>query len=141
MHLLPDGDVVDAEQDGRAWDLQHLPGAHGPRQTQSILGLFLSMGPKDPATGLGQLHRSGDRDEVQDFDHTFRGPQMGGTGFIPAAQLQPELGAPNAGRDPDLDDVAVYVLGLAPLMRSPRRNAACRCASRYCARSSGSAST
>jgi DNA-binding beta-propeller fold protein YncE/mono/diheme cytochrome c family protein len=114
---------VDGEQDGRAWDLQHLPGAHGPRQTQSILGLGLSMGPRDPATGLGQLHRSGDRDEVQDFDHTFRGPQMGGTGFIPPALLQPELGPPNAGRDPDLDDVAAYVLGLAPLMRSPARNA------------------
>jgi len=114
---------MDGEQDGRAWDLQHLPGSHGPRQTQSILGLGLSMGPKDPATGLGQLHRSGDRDEVQDFDHTFRGPQMGGTGFIAPASLQPELGAPNAGRDADLDDVAVYVLGLPPLMRSPARTA------------------
>jgi len=114
---------IDGEQDGRAWDLQHLPGTHGPRQTQSILGLGLSMGPVDPATGLGQLHRSGDRDEVQDFDHNFRGPQMGGAGFIPAALLQPDLGAPNAGRDPDLDDVAEYVLALPPLMRSPRRNA------------------
>jgi DNA-binding beta-propeller fold protein YncE len=113
---------IDGEQDGRAWDLQHLPGAHGPRQTQSILGLGLSMGPIDPVTGLGQLHRSGDRDEVQDFDHTFRGPQMGGTGFLAGAQLQPDLGAPNAGRDPDLDDVAEYVLTLPPLARSPRRN-------------------
>src|SRR5262245_7993812 len=112
---------VDGEQDGRAWDLQHLPGAHGPRQTQSILGLGLSMGPVDPATGLGQLHRSGGRDEVQDFDHTFRGPQMGGTGFIAAAQLQPDLGAANAGRDPDLDDVAAYALALAPLHRSAFR--------------------
>ena len=73
---------VYGEQDGRAWEMQFLPGAHGPRQTQSILGLGASMGPIDPATGLGQLHRSGDRDEVQDFDHTFRGQQMGGTGFI-----------------------------------------------------------
>src|SRR5262245_26582901 len=105
---------IDGEQDGRAWDLQHLPGTHGPRQTQSILGLGLSMGPRDPATGLGQLHRSGDRDEVQDFDHTFRGPQMGGTGFIAAPLLQAELGAPNAGRDPDLDDVAAYALELPP---------------------------
>src|SRR5262245_37569543 len=113
---------IDAEQDGRAWDLQHLPGAHGPRQTQSLLGLGLSMGPRDPVTGLGQLHRSGDRDEVQDFDHTFRGPQMGGAGFIAAPLLQPELGAPNAGRDPDLDDIAAYVLGLTALPRSPYRN-------------------
>jgi len=114
---------IDGEQDGRAWDLQHLPGAHGPRQTQSILGLGLSMGPIDPATGLGQLHRSGDRDEVQDFDHTFRGPQMGGTGFLSAAQLQPDLGAPNAGRDADLDDLAAYVLTLPPIPRSPHRAA------------------
>jgi DNA-binding beta-propeller fold protein YncE len=114
---------IDGEQDGRAWDLQHLPGAHGPRQTQSILGLGLSMGARDPGTNLGQLHRSGDRDEVQDFDHTFRGPQMGGTGFVPAAQLQADLGAPNAGRDPDLDDIALYCLTLPPLMRSPYRNA------------------
>jgi DNA-binding beta-propeller fold protein YncE len=114
---------IDGEQDGRAWDLQHLPGAHGPRQTQSILGLGLSFGPVDPATGLGQLHRSGDRDEVQDFDHTFRGPQMGGTGFIPAASLQQDLGAPNTGRDPDLDDVAAYCLALPALPRSPQRDA------------------
>lgn len=110
------------EADGRAWEIQLLPGSHGPRQTQSILGLGASMGPIDPATGLGQLHRSGDRDEVQDFDHTFRGPQMGGTGFIAAASLQPPLGAPNAGRDPDLDDLANYCLNLPALPRSPHRN-------------------
>jgi DNA-binding beta-propeller fold protein YncE len=114
---------VYGEQDGRAWDLQFLPGAHGPRQTQSILGLGASMGPVDPATGLGQLHRSGDRDEVQDFDHTFRGQQMGGTGYIPAAQLQAPLGPPNAGRSADLDDLAAYCLGLPPLPRSSHRNA------------------
>jgi mono/diheme cytochrome c family protein len=114
---------VYGEEDGRAWELQFLPGAHGPRQTQSILGLGASMGPVDPATGLGQLHRSGDRDEVQDFDHTFRGQQMGGTGFIPAAQLQPALGAPNAGRSADLDDLANYALNLAALPHSSYRNA------------------
>jgi mono/diheme cytochrome c family protein len=113
---------VYGEQDGRAWEIQFLPGAHGPRQTQSILGLGASMGPIDPATGLGQLHRSGDRDEVQDFDHTFRGQQMGGTGFIAAAQLQPPLGTPNAGKSSDLDDLANYALNLAALPRSPHRN-------------------
>ncbi|HEX4825081.1 MAG TPA: hypothetical protein VFV19_12305 [Candidatus Polarisedimenticolaceae bacterium] len=110
------------EEDGRQWDLQFLPGAHGPRQTQSILGLGASFGGIDPATGLGQLHRSGDRDEVQDFDHTFRGIQMGGTGYIPAAQLQPPLGPPNAGRSADLDDLATYCLNLPALAHSPHRN-------------------
>jgi hypothetical protein len=110
------------EQDGRAWDLQHLPGSHGPRQTQSLLGLGASYGPVDPLTGLGQLHRSGDRDEVQDFDHTFSGPQMGGTGFIPVGQLHADLGAPNAGLDPDLDDVEIYLEELPPLAHSPYRS-------------------
>ncbi len=110
------------EQDGRAWENENLAGSHGPRQTQSMLGVGASMGPIDAATGLGQLHRSGDRDEVQDFDHTFRGQQMMGTGFIPAAQLQPPLGAPNAGRSADLDDIASYVLQLPALPRSPHRN-------------------
>src|SRR5204863_5293179 len=69
-------------------------------------------------------HRTGDRDEVQDFDHTFRGVQMGGTGFLSAAQLQPPLGAgPNAGIDPELDSLAEYVLGLQPLPHSPYRAA------------------
>jgi len=114
---------VGGEDDGRAWEIQFLPGNHGPRQTQSLLGLSLSFGGIDAATGLGQLHRSGDRDEVQDFEHTFRGPQMGGTGFIAGAP-QPPLGAgPNAGRDADLDDIATYLLSLPPRMRSPFRAA------------------
>jgi DNA-binding beta-propeller fold protein YncE len=114
---------VGGEDDGRAWEIQFLPGNHGPRQTQSLLGLSLSFGPIDPTTGLGQLHRSGDRDEVQDFDHTFRGQQMGGTGFI-SSGLQPPLGAgPNAGLDADLDDIATYLLQLPPRMRSPYRAA------------------
>ena len=113
---------LEGEDDGRTWDLQFLPGAHGPRSTQSLLGLSLSFGPLDPATGLGQLHRSGDRDEVQDFEHTFVSPQMGGTGFIAPAARQPALGAgPNAGLDADLDDLAAYVLALPPIARSPFR--------------------
>lgn len=111
------------EQDGRAWELQFLPGNHGPRPTQSMLGLGATMSGLDPATGLGQLHRSGDRDEVQDFEHTFRSPQMGGTGYVAAGSLQPPLGPPNAGRSPDLDDMATYALNLPALPRSPYRNA------------------
>lgn len=110
------------EHDGRTWDLQALPGLHGPRATMSLLGLSLTFGPPDPATGFGQLHRSGDRDEVQDFDHTFAGVNMGGAGFLGGA-LNTELGASNAGLDPDLDAIAEYVLALPPLMRSPHREA------------------
>ncbi len=111
---------INAEHDGRVWQNQILPGNHGPRSTQMLLGLRLSLGPRDPATGFGQLHRSGDRDEVQDFEHTFQGPQMGGTGFL-GTNANPELGAPNAGRSPELDAIASYLMFLDPLMRSPHR--------------------
>jgi cytochrome c peroxidase len=113
---------INAEHDGRTWANDKLPGNHGPRATQPLLGLRLSMGPRDPATGFGQLHRSGDRDEVQDFEHTFQGVQMGGTGFL-GTNAQPELGAPNAGRSPELDALASYLTFLDPLMRSPHRAA------------------
>lgn len=113
---------IDGEHDGRSWDFQSLPGLHGPRSTPSMLTLSRTFGPRDDATGFGQLHRSGDRDEIQDFEHTFRGPQMGGTGFL-GGGVQAELGAPNAGRDADLDAVAAYLLSLEPPARSPHRNA------------------
>ena len=111
---------INAEHDGRSWANQNLPGNHGPRSTPSLLGLRLSAGPRDPATGFGQLHRSGDRDEVQDFEHTFQGPQMGGTGFL-GTNVQAELGAPNAGRSAELDGLATYLMSLEPLRRSPYR--------------------
>jgi YVTN family beta-propeller protein len=108
------------EHDGRGWAFHRLPGPHGPREVPSLLGLRLTLGPRDPATGWGQLHRSGDRDEIQDFEHTFQGVNMGGTGFL-GAGVQPELGPPNAGRSPDLDALADYLVSLDPPMRSPHR--------------------
>lgn len=111
---------MNAEADGRGWDFQHLPGTHGPRSTTSLLSLSRTFGPVHGATGFGQLHRSGDRDEVQDFEHTFQGIQMGGTGFA-GASVNPELGAANAGIDSDLDDLAHYLLNLDPPPRSPYR--------------------
>jgi mono/diheme cytochrome c family protein len=111
---------INAEHDGRSWAFHRLPGPHGPREVPSLLGLYRTMGPRDPATGLGQLHRSGDRDEIQDFEHTFQGVNMGGQGFL-GTNVQAELGAPNAGRSPDLDALADYLLSLEPVMRSPYR--------------------
>src|SRR5262249_60268662 len=63
---------------------------------------------------------SGDRDEVQDFEHTFQSGQMGGTGFL-GTNAQPELGPPNAGRSAELDALASYLMFLDPLPRSPYR--------------------
>jgi DNA-binding beta-propeller fold protein YncE len=111
---------LNAEHDGRTWQNQALPGNHGPRPTQTLLGLRLSAGLRDPVTGFGQLHRSGDRDEVQDFDFTFSGVQMGGAGFL-GTNANAELGAPNAGRSPELDALASYLMSLDPLPRSPHR--------------------
>jgi DNA-binding beta-propeller fold protein YncE len=111
---------INAEHDGRSWAFHRLPGPHGPREVPSLLGLYRTMGPRDPATGLGQLHRSGDRDEVQDFEHTFQGVNMGGLGFL-GTNVQAELGAPNAGLSADLDALSDYLLSLEPIMRSPYR--------------------
>ena len=119
---------INAEHDGRDWAFQHLPAGsagqgHGPRPVPSLrgLGLTFSAGQRDPDHGWGQLHRSGDRDEIQDFEHTIRGPLMGGTGFLGAA-MQPELGQPNAGRSADLDAIARFLVSLPPLPRSPYRS-------------------
>lgn len=111
---------INGEHDGRTWNFQNLPGLHGPRSTQTLLGLSATFGPFDPTRQRGQLHRSGDRDEIQDFEHTFRGIQHGGDGFI-GASVNAELGAPNAGRSADLDALASYLLSLEPLKRSPHR--------------------
>jgi len=61
------------------------------------------------------LHWSADRDEVQDFEHTIRGPLMQGSGLL-SGKLPPPLGEPLAGRSKDLDALAAYCNSLeAPL--------------------------
>ncbi len=106
---------ADGETDGLIWSFAQF-GA-GNRKTLNLRGFGLTMGP--PIGGLGQLHRGGDRDEVQDFEWTARGAVMGGTGFLSVPN--PELGAPNAGLDADLDALATYVTDLAPIDQSPER--------------------
>ncbi len=103
------------ETDGLVWDFTTLNA--GRRKTLTMRGQAISMAPQ--ANGRGQLHRSGDRDELQDFEFTFTGNFMFGSGFIPVAN--PPLGAPNAGLSADLDAMAAFVLSLPPLMRSPHR--------------------
>jgi cytochrome c peroxidase len=53
------------------------------------------------------IHWSADRDEVQDFEHTIRGPLMQGRGLI-QGQVQESLGAANAGLAETLDALAAY---------------------------------
>lgn len=83
----PDGD-----SDGRTWS-----NPEGLRNTQALFGLAWTH----------PLHWSADRDEVQDFEHTIRGPLMQGRGLISEAPRQ-ELGEPNKGRSADLDALAAY---------------------------------
>lgn len=113
-----------AEHDGRIWDFENLPGNHGPRSTMSLLGLAETLGPPDPTTGWGQLHRSGDRDEIEDFEHTFQGVSMGGGGVLGGSaclELDPTcLNAAQPGGQ-DLNDLAAYLLSLPAIPRSPYR--------------------
>ncbi len=118
---------INGEHDGRSWNFEHLPAGtagqgHGPRAVPSMRGLASTFdaGQRAADLGWGQLHRSGDRDEVQDFEHTIRGPLMGGTGFL-GDRARPELGQPNAGLDADLDAMAHFLEVLPHLDRSPYR--------------------
>jgi hypothetical protein len=105
------------ETDGLVWDFSSI-GA-GRRKTLTMLGQSISMAPQ--ANGRGQLHRSGDRDELQDFDFTFSGNFMLGAGFLPLPNAP--LGDPNAGQSAELDGMSAFVLSLPPIMRSPHREA------------------
>ena len=84
----PDGDP-----DGRTW---HNP--EGLRNTQSLAGIAWTH----------PIHWSADRDEVQDFEHTIRGPLMQGRGLLEGT-LERELGTRITGRSAPLDALASYV--------------------------------
>lgn len=82
----------DGQPDGRTW---HNP--EGLRNTQSFAGLRWTH----------PVHWSADRDEVQDFEHTIRGPLMGGSGLIKGA-VDPSLKEPNRLKSDTLDALAAY---------------------------------
>lgn len=83
----PDGD-----SDGRVWQQPE-----GLRDTQAIYGLAWTH----------PLHWSADRDEVQDFEHTIRGPLMQGRGLARGV-IHESLDKPNQGLSRELDALAVY---------------------------------
>jgi YVTN family beta-propeller protein len=83
----PDGDP-----DGRTW---HNP--EGLRNTQSLAGMAWTH----------PVHWSADRDEVQDFENTIRGPLMQGRGLI-SGKVNKDLGEPNRGLSDKLDALAAY---------------------------------
>lgn len=82
----------DGQPDGRTW---HNP--EGLRNTQALAGMAWTH----------PIHWSADRDEVQDFEHTIRGPLMQGRGLI-SGPVQPALETPNRGLSAELDALAAY---------------------------------
>jgi YVTN family beta-propeller protein len=82
----------DGQPDGRTW---HNP--EGLRQTPPLHGLAFTH----------PQHWSADRDETQDFEHTIRGPLMGGRG-LHQGRLNKPLGATNRGLSKSLDALAAY---------------------------------
>jgi len=89
----------DGHTDGRVW---HNP--EGLRKTTALFGV----------AHTHPLHWSADRDEVQDFEYTIRGPLMQGAGLVNGS-ITPkdgfkatELAEHMAGRSAELDALAVY---------------------------------
>jgi DNA-binding beta-propeller fold protein YncE len=110
---------VDGGDDGRTWDFTGR--GEGFRRTTDLRGRS--------GTGHGNLHWSGNFDEVQDFEHVIRGA-FGGQGFLPLtpeqfAQLHPSPASGKTGLNVELDALAAYVESLGPgtIPRSPFRTA------------------
>lgn len=104
---------VDGRHDGRVWDFTQR--GEGLRNTTDLRGRA--------GTGHGNVHWSGNFDEIQDFVLDIVNEFDGG-GFLPDGESpHPSLGTPNGGRSQDLDDLAAYVTSLArdALPRSPYR--------------------
>lgn len=107
---------VDGGHDGRVWDFTG--SGEGLRRTTDLRG----RGGMDH----GNLHWSGNFDEIQDFEIVMR-ERFLGEGFVPDARFNPTAGpaATLAGQSEELDAVAAYVASLdaSSVPRSPHREA------------------
>ncbi|TVR51681.1 MAG: PKD domain-containing protein [Puniceicoccaceae bacterium] len=104
---------IDGSHDGRTWDFTQR--GEGLRNTIDLRGRG--------GIAHGNVHWSGNFDEIQDFILDIVN-EFGGTGFLPEGQTPHHpLGAPNAGRSEELDNLAAYVISLDEsfLPRSPYR--------------------
>lgn len=107
------------DTDGLSWDFS--PFGSGTRKTLPLRGLGFSWEPATPP-GSGQLHRTGDMDEVQDFEHAFLSPLMGGTGYTAPTGPFPPLDVNlNGGLDANLDAMEFYLIRVPAIRRSPHR--------------------
>ena len=99
--------------DGRTWDFTNR--GEGLRNTTDLRGRG--------GMAHGPVHWSGNFDEIQDFENDIV-RFFGGTGLAQDGQPpNSPLGAANAGRSADLDDLAAYVSSLTEPARSPFRKA------------------
>ena len=106
---------VDGQHDGMTWDFTNR--GEGFRNTTDLRGRG--------GVAQGNVHWTGNFDEVQDFILDIANAFGGGEGFLPFGEApHASLGAPNAGRSAELDALAAYVTSLAAesLPRSPHRN-------------------
>ncbi len=108
---------LDGGHDGRVWDFTGR--GEGLRRTTDLRGRS--------GTGHGNVHWTGNFDEIQDFEHDIRGA-FGGTGFLSVtpqqfASLHPTPSTGKSGLSSDLDALAAYVSSLSPehTPRSPTR--------------------
>ena len=105
---------LDGGQDGQVWDFTSR--GEGLRNTTDLRGRA--------GMAHGNVHWTGNFDEIQDFILDITN-QFNGSGFLPAGQdPHPPLGAPNGGRDSNLDALADYVTSLQTVGKSPYRTAA-----------------
>ncbi|NTY38193.1 DUF1929 domain-containing protein [Burkholderia diffusa] len=103
-------------RDGRVWDFTSL--GEGLRRTINLRGRA--------GNGEGNMHWTGNFDEVQDFEGQIRTFAQG-TGLMTNAQFNTgtrsqQLGDSKAGVSPDLDALAAYVTSLDVYSPSPNRN-------------------
>lgn len=110
---------IDGGHDGRVWDFTGR--GEGFRRTTDLRGRG--------GMAHGNVHWTGNFDEIQDFEHDIRA-RFGGQGFLNLtpqnfALLHPSPASGKAGLSTDLDALAAYVssLGYGHVPRSPARNA------------------
>jgi YVTN family beta-propeller protein len=108
---------IDGGHDGRTWDFTGR--GEGFRRTTDLRGRG--------GLGHGNVHWSGNFDEIQDFEHDIRNA-FGGTGFIDDldfANNHPSPATAKADLSEDLDALAAYITSLdaSTVPRSPRRQA------------------
>lgn len=106
---------LDGSDDGQLWDFTQ--SGEGVRNTINLQGRA--------GVAHGNVHWSGNFDEIQDFENDIR-LGFGGTGLQSdesfAATRNP-LGPKKAGLSEDLDALAAYVTSLNKVARSPYRSA------------------